>query len=146
MLRLLLALLVAANALFYVWTAGWFDGLVPWHARGDREPDRITSQLHPEAVVVVRAGDPADISNGLCFEAGPITSADAGAAEGILNATLPAGSWTDVRGESPADRLGGGHVYRVSNIDAATAVKLADLKLDAAGRIGFRNCPTPVLR
>ncbi len=144
MLRLLLAILVLANVLFFGWTAGWLDGLTPWNARGDREPDRMTRQLRPEAVVIVQAGDPADASNNLCFESGPISSADAGAAEGILNATLPAGSWTDVRGESPAASLGGGgHLYRVSGIDAATAVKLADLKLDAAGRIGFRNCATP---
>lgn len=144
-MRFLLTTLLVANVLFYGWTAGWFDAFTSFRARGDREPDRVVNQLHADAVVILQAGDASDASSKLCFEAGPIGTADAGAAEGILNANLPAGAWVDVRGESTAAGVGADHVYRVAGIDAETAAKLADLKLDPAGRVGFKACAKPAL-
>jgi hypothetical protein len=65
-------------------------------------------------------------------------------AEAALKAVLPAGAWVDIRSESPS---GGAaivvtHTYRVGSADAATAARLAAMKLDAAGR-GFSACAKP---
>ncbi|MGZ5797092.1 MAG: hypothetical protein ACXWJG_09300 [Caldimonas sp.] len=144
MLRAAVVVIVAANLLFFGFTRGWFDGLFGLHAHGDREPERLASQVRPTSIVLLPmtsasgAGGP-----GLCLEAGPIAAADVAAAEAALKAALPAGGWTDLRSETPGPTTTTvTHTYRVSGIDAATAARLAALRLDAAGR-GFSACARP---
>src|SRR5206468_6335808 len=53
MLRWLVALLLLANVAFYVWSQGWLDDVVGVRARGDREPERLTRQFHPEVIKIL---------------------------------------------------------------------------------------------
>lgn len=100
MLRVLLVLLVLANAVVFGWHRGAFDGLGLGAPQGDREPARLAAQLDPEAVVVLtpaaasaalRAARTADLR---CIEAGPFTEAAADGAEAALrDAAIPATAW-----------------------------------------------------
>jgi hypothetical protein len=56
MLRLLVVLLLAANGLFYAWSQGWLDAVTGTRAQGEREPQRLQKQVHPEAVKVLPPG------------------------------------------------------------------------------------------
>ena len=107
MLRAGVALLLLANAIFFAWSQGWLDGLTGFHARGDREPERLLRQVHPEAVKVltpraVAAAASAAEARLACLEAGPFGTADAGSVEAALGSALPAGSWTRVKVDTPA--------------------------------------------
>jgi hypothetical protein len=53
MLRLLVALLVLANLLFWVWARGWLAPMWPPPRYAEREPERVQAQLHPERVQVL---------------------------------------------------------------------------------------------
>lgn len=50
MLRALVALLLVANGLFFAWSQGWLDRVTGIPAQGDREPQRLASQVRPELV------------------------------------------------------------------------------------------------
>ncbi|MEO8924073.1 MAG: hypothetical protein ABI330_14820 [Caldimonas sp.] len=143
MLRVVAIVLLAANLLFFGFTRGWFDGLFGLSSIGDREPERVASQIRPHEIVVTPLnGRPTSsaAARGGCLEAGPIAAADASAAEAILKIALAPGAWVDNRSESMA---GGSvvvtHTYRVAAADPALAARLAALKLDASGR-GFSPC------
>jgi hypothetical protein len=56
MLRTLVALLLAANLGFYAWTQGWLDPIVGSPSQGEREPERLKRQVHPERVRLLPAG------------------------------------------------------------------------------------------
>ncbi len=146
MLKAALVAIVAANLLFFGFTRGWFDGVLGLHSRGDREPERLANQVRPASIVImpVASAPSAAATSSACLEAGPIAAGDAAAAETALKAVLAAGAWVDVRNESTSS---GGtivvtHTYRVGSADAATATRLAALKLDASGR-GFSACAKP---
>lgn len=108
MLRGLAAALLLANLVFFVWSQGWLDSLVGTRARGDREPERLARQVRPETIRIVRAGKAGEAAVGIqaaaptCLEAGPFGDADVGAAQTVLQAALPAGSWVDLKVEQPA--------------------------------------------
>ncbi|MEO5883215.1 MAG: hypothetical protein ABIQ06_12425 [Caldimonas sp.] len=140
MLRGLLAVLLAANLLFFGFTRGWFDGLFGLSALGDREPGRIASQVRPATIVLMPMASAPPGTSGSCLESAPVAAAETAAAEAALKAALPAGTWTDQRSEST---VGAAtvvtHVYRVGNADPATAARLATLRLDSSGR-GFSAC------
>jgi hypothetical protein len=99
MLRALVALLLFANLAFFAWTQGWLDGIVGVRADGDREPERLASQVHPENVVVLAAttSAAAAAARPSCLEAGPFTSGEAGAAEAALLSNAPGIAWTNLR-------------------------------------------------
>lgn len=145
MLKAALAVIVAANLLFFGFTRGWFDGVLGLHSRGDREPERLASQVRPNSIVLMPMASAPNASApaGTCLEAGPIAASDAAAAETTLKAVLPQGAWIDVRHET---KSGGAvvvtHSYLVGNADTATVARLAALKLDASGR-GFSACAKP---
>lgn len=106
MLRLLVVVLLLANLAFYAWTQGMLDNLTGVRAQGDREPDRLTRQVKPETIRVVPASAVALAAAAAetppaCLEAGPYTPAQIGAAEGVLQTVLPAGSWASLKTESP---------------------------------------------
>ncbi len=143
MLKAALAAILVANLLFFGFTRGWFDGVLGLHSRGDREPERLANQVRPTSIVLMPmpAASGAYAAPGTCLEAGPIAAGEAAVAEAALRAVLPAGAWVDLRSESTS---GGAavvftHTYRVGSADAATASRLATLKLDASGR-GFSAC------
>ena len=104
-------LLLLANLGFGAWAQGWLDDLVGVRARGDREPERLMRQLHPEAVVVMPpvAGAPlavaaagAPLAPPVCLEAGPFDAVQMLAAEAALRSLeppLPATSWIDQKSE-----------------------------------------------
>jgi len=110
-LRGLAAALLLANLVFFVWSLGWLDSLVGTRARGDREPERLARQVRPETIHIVRIGKAGEPVAGAaataaaapaCLEAGPFSDADVAAAQAVLQSTLPAGSWVDLKVEQPA--------------------------------------------
>lgn len=50
MLRPLLLILLALNAILFGWTRGWLDDVLSFKARGDREPERVARQVNPERI------------------------------------------------------------------------------------------------
>ena len=102
--RLALLLLVA-NLLFLAWSQGWLAGVTGWRAHSDREPERAARQFQPHLLRIVPARAPAASAPAAgalaCLEAGPFAPADAQAAEALLQAALPAGSWTRRSVEQP---------------------------------------------
>jgi len=59
MLRALVALLLLANAVFWVWSQGWLDDVVGIRSTGEREPQRLAQQVRPEIVRVLPGAGPA---------------------------------------------------------------------------------------
>jgi len=141
-LRALLAALIVANVLFFAYARGALDGLLGLRAAGDREPERLANQVRPETIRLLpmsaAASAPADVR--ACLETPQFGAADASAVELVLASNLPAGSWTDARGERTiGSKTEVTHSYRVANADPALAERLATLKLDIVGR-GFSPC------
>ena len=142
MLRALLVALVVANLLFFAYTRGALDGLLGLRSIGDREPERLAKQVRPESIrlLPMSAAASAPVDARACLETPPFGAADAAAVELVLASNLPAGSWTDQRGERTiGNKTDVTHSYRVANADAALAERLATLKLDLVGR-GFSPC------
>lgn len=116
-LRALVAALALANAAFFAWSAGWIDALPGAGGPGQRDPGRLARQLRPETLRVLppatpeRGGDapasapaapPASAASAAsgsapldaaCLESAPFPPEQAAAAERLLAAALPAGSW-----------------------------------------------------
>lgn len=101
MLRALIVALLLANLAFFGWTQGWFDSFVGVRSIGDREPERLQRQVHPELIRILPADTvaAASASAPACLEAGPFTDAEIGAAQAVAQVDLPAGSWTTVSSE-----------------------------------------------
>ena len=142
MLRALVAALIVANLLFFAYARGALDGVLGLRAIGDREPERLAHQVRPETIQLqpmnVAASAPGETR--ACLETPPFGAGDANAVELVLANNLPAGSWTDTRGERTiGSKTEVTHSYRVANADAALATRLAALKLDLVGR-GFSPC------
>jgi hypothetical protein len=129
MLRALVAALLVANGLFFLWTQGWLDGIVGVRARGDREPERLAAQVRPESVVILArppvpavaarsavAASAAVAAAPACLEAGPFEAPEVAAAETALRAAVPGAVWNTVRTEKPALWL----VYMGAYPDAET--------------------------
>jgi hypothetical protein len=53
MLRVLLALLVLANVLFFFWARGWLGAAWPPPGQSQREPERLAAQVRPERLVLL---------------------------------------------------------------------------------------------
>jgi hypothetical protein len=142
MLRFLALLLLLANLGFYSWTQGWLDPVVGASPSGDREPERFARQVKPEIVRILPPAGAAPVAVAAasatagvsCLEAGPFTSAQLPQAEAALAQALPGLAFSTLGGERPGE-----HRLRVPRADAATAARLATLRLDALGR-GFGAC------
>jgi len=100
MLRVLLIVLVLANALFFVWSRGGLAPALPAPHSSEREPERLAAQLNPERITVLPASaasaaiSAARAAALVCLEAGPLGDADIAAAEAAVAALrLPEGSW-----------------------------------------------------
>ena len=104
MLRLIVALLLLANVAFFAWSEGWLDSVVGMRSTGDREPERLARQVHPEIVRVLgkEAARPAAPPPTLaCLEAGPFTDAQVVAAQSSVQDVLPGGGFTLTRVDQP---------------------------------------------
>lgn len=115
MLRLVVLLLLIANAGFWSWRQGW---LAPLHTligarpEGEREPERMARQVQPDAIRLVPAEaasaprrapappppssepTPPSAPSTACLEAGPFAAAEVGPIESLVKAALPGGGWT----------------------------------------------------
>jgi len=117
MLRAIVLLLIAANLLFFGWTQGWLDNLTGLRPHPEREPERLSRQVHPERITLLPPGAASAAAaaspsasaasapqRGACLEAGPFAtgaSVSAIAALQSLQPPLPAGSWADVKIDRP---------------------------------------------
>lgn len=110
MLRFLVLLLLAANVLFLAWTQGWLLPVFAPPTHGHREPERLATQVRPEAVALLapqaasvalaQAAAASEAAQRVCLLAGPFAEAEITAAEAAMSAVqLPAGSWA----REPAD-------------------------------------------
>ena len=121
MLRALLAGLIVLNALFYGWTQGWMDEVIGIKARGDREPERLARQLHPERVQLLAVSPltapsaamaamadatvtPENAAPRACLALGPLEgdAALAGALQVLTQAAIAPSLWQDQSNELPA--------------------------------------------
>ncbi len=98
MLRLLVILLVLANALFFAWSLGWLDALVGIPARGDRDPQRLERQVDPQRVTLLGAGAVASAA----VEAAPVAAGDGPAPAASAAAAASAASAATVPASAPA--------------------------------------------
>jgi hypothetical protein len=103
-LRAFVAALLVANLAFFAWSQGWLDAVVGARSIGDREPERLLRQVHPELVrVLPPAGDAASAAAApppfACLEAGPFADAEIAAAQGSTQAALPGAALSDVKTE-----------------------------------------------
>ena len=141
-MRFIVAALLIANLGFYAWTQGWLDNVVGVRAEGEREPERLARQVHPELirslspVETAASGAASGVAGGagtagqsgpsgqsretasVCLQAGPFTPAEIVPAEAALAAALPAPAgarYANVRSEQPGVWL----VYmgRFANLD-----------------------------
>ena len=145
-LRTMVWLLILANLGLLAWTQGGLDTAVG--LRSDREPERLARQFQPQSVRILPPGEAAAAmaasgpSGGVsCLEAGPLSLADAGVVESVLQAALPAGGWTrrNVEPAEPSPMF----VLRVERADVALATQVAALGGELRGQpIGaaFRPC------
>jgi hypothetical protein len=142
MLRTLLLLLLLANALVFAWSHNWLEPLLPAPGQADREPARLASQVHPEAVRILPPTAASDATGAArqsalrCVEVGPFGLVDAAAAEAALEAGgLASGAWErDLRG--PAQVW-----LRVPRADAALRERLQGLAASSPLLAnGFRSC------
>lgn len=113
MLRILVAALLIANLGFYAWSEGWLDNIVGVRSIGDREPERMARQLHPELVRILPSGEAASAvaiagpasapgtGTGICVEAGPFSDAEVGTAQAAAKGALPGAGLTDVKADKP---------------------------------------------
>jgi hypothetical protein len=99
MLRLLVLLLLLANAAFYAWSHGAMRdlGLAPTQ---QSEPQRLQQQLRPQAIRILRADEARLLEPAAgrvakaveCLQAGPFDEGQVAGLKPALDA-LPAGSW-----------------------------------------------------
>lgn len=60
MLRSLVLALLIVNLGFFAWTHGWLRAWVGLPPEGQREPQRLSAQLHPEQIEVLQSGESED--------------------------------------------------------------------------------------
>lgn len=94
MLRVLVLLLIVANAVFFAWTQGVLDGLVG-SPRPEREPQRLAAQVRPELVQILPAAASATPA------ATASASAPVGAAAASASASAGAASAASAPGAAP---------------------------------------------
>ena len=100
MLRLVVLLLLVANASYFAWGSGMLRayGLGP---TPQQEPQRLEQQVRPEALRVLSESElkrvedqaRADQAPKECLQAGPLDAATAGNVRKLLEARLAANSW-----------------------------------------------------
>lgn len=146
MLRLVVVVLVLANAFFFAWTRGWLAPLLDVPTHGERNPERLSQQVRPEvigvlgaraasaAVSAARAASMAAGEGEMCLELGPFTMADVGAAEALLvQAGVAAEQW--VRREQARSATWGAIVGPLPTAEAQRGRSDALRKLNIAAEL-----------
>jgi len=117
MLRWAVLLLLVANLGFYAWTQGWLDSVPGLNSQGDREPERLKRQQHPDAVkllspkaasaaLAATASASAPEGQAACLEAGPFDETGRAAAEKALTqAGIASSHWSTVSLDKPGTWL-----------------------------------------
>ena len=144
MLRLLVLVLVLANAGYLAWSQGWL-GSYGFAPAVQAEPHRLTRQLRPEAMRLLSAAEarqldvsastaanstsaqasPSSLPATECLQAGPFTDEQANPLRGRLQASLPTGSWS----LEPGTDGGRWMVYMGKYTDGDTlAIKRSELR------------------
>lgn len=133
-MRTLAALLLIANLAFFALARGWLQPWVGLPADGQREPQRLATQVNATTVRVVAAdAAPAAYVSGICLQAGPFDAARLAEAEAALAAALPTGSWQRVAaGDGEATTR---HWLRVEHAGEALRLQIEGLPL------GWAPCP-----
>ncbi len=100
MLKLIVALLLLANAAFFVWSQGF---LRAWDfaPKQQTEPERIAQQINPDAIRLLKPDEARRLDVAATVVAKPLECLQAGAFDDIqatvlrksLEASLPVGSW-----------------------------------------------------
>lgn len=95
MLRALALLLLLLNIVFFSWTQGWLDDVVGLKARGDREPERMARQVHPERIKLLSEAELAALQTRSCLALGPLDGDAAllAAQAALVKAGVPATAW-----------------------------------------------------
>lgn len=86
-MRVVVIVLLAVNALFFIWSRGWLDAVTGLPAEGGREPQRVAAQQHPERITPLAASAVAALAQKSCLELGPL---DGDAALAAAQAALKA--------------------------------------------------------
>ena len=135
MLRVIVMLLVLANALYFAWSHGFLAayGFAPVT---QAEPQRLAQQIRPEAMRIVGLNEPRDAASitttattavllaqaetpGECLQAGMFDEAQSAALTAALSRALPAGSWSFENMVEPARWI----VYMGRYADSEAAIK-----------------------
>lgn len=99
-MRVVVLVLLAVNALFFIWSRGWLDGVTGLPAEGGREPQRVAAQQHPDRIQPLAASAAAAAAQRSCLELGPLEGdAALAAAQAALKS---AGAETQVRSSEQA--------------------------------------------
>jgi hypothetical protein len=153
-LRLLVLLLVLANAAYWAWSQGLLAdyGLAP---AVQTEPQRLATQIRPEAIRLLSADEARKIESAPtraasapeageapapeCLQAGLFDEAQAATLRSALETTLPPGSWQFESSVEPARWI----VYMGKySSDEALAKKRAELRQLG---VTFRSVTNPAL-
>ncbi len=104
-MRLIVALLLLANALFFCWSRGWLDDFSGLPAQSGREPQRLARQIHPELIELLDGKAAAALAQIVCLELGPLDGdAALAAAQAALrgaNLNLGGQEWLTRSSEQP---------------------------------------------
>ncbi|KQW45794.1 MULTISPECIES: hypothetical protein [unclassified Roseateles] len=96
-MRIVVVVLLAINALFFIWSQGWLDRVTGLPAEGGREPHRLAAQQHPERIQPLAASAAVALAQRSCLALGPL---DGDAALAAAQAALKAvGAEAQVRSE-----------------------------------------------
>ncbi len=137
MLRLLALLLVLLNGVYFTWTQGWLAdlGFAPVQ---QREPQRLSQQIHPEAVRLLSAREWRLLESAPrvaqkpteCLQAGLFDEQQVTLLRGALETlALPAGTWTLEAVTEPARWIVYMGKYASADALAKKRAELASLKL-----------------
>jgi hypothetical protein len=86
-MRVVVLVLLAMNALFFIWSRGWLDTVTGLPAQGGREPQRVAAQQHPERIQPLAASAAVAAAQRSCLELGPLEGdAALTAAQAVLKA------------------------------------------------------------
>jgi len=72
MMRVLVIVLLAVNALFFAWSRGWLDTVTGLPAQAGHEPQRLAAQQHPERIQPLAASAVAALARRSCLALGPL--------------------------------------------------------------------------
>lgn len=71
-MRALVVVLLVLNLMFFSWSRGWLDVVTGVPAAGQREPERLAAQQHPERIQPLAASAAAALAQRVCLELGPL--------------------------------------------------------------------------